>query len=64
MGSQGGMMAGASGAAATFDPVCQARIADWSALTAKYQGRTYRFCSEADKQAFEKDPAKYVGAKR
>ena len=62
MGTSGGMMAGA--AAATFDPVCRARIADNTAPTATYRGKTYRFCSEADKRAFLKNPARYLGAQR
>ncbi len=61
MGTSGGMM---SGAASTFDPVCRARIADNRAPTATYQGKTYQFCSEADKQAFLKNPEKYVSAPR
>ncbi len=60
MGTSGGMMP----TGATFDPVCRAKMADNSAPTATYQGRTYQFCSEADKQAFLKDPTKYVGAAR
>ncbi len=61
MGTSGGMMAGM---AATFDPVCRAKMADNTAPTATYQGKTYQFCSEANKQAFLKDPAKYVSAGR
>ncbi len=61
MGTSGGMMAGMG---ATFDPVCRAKMADNSAPTATYQGKTYQFCSEADKQAFVKDPAKYLNAGR
>jgi YHS domain-containing protein len=68
MGDQGqqGMMTGTSGgamsgmASTTFDPVCRARIADKTAPAATYQGKTYRFCSEADKRAFLKNPAKYA----
>ncbi len=57
MGTSGGTM---TGIGATFDPVCRAKAADNSLPTATYQGKTYQFCSEADKQAFLKDPAKYV----
>ncbi len=59
----GGMMMGTSGGMMmppTVDPVCRARIADKTAPTATYQGKTYQFCSEADKQAFLKDPARYA----
>ena len=31
--------------------------------TAEYQGETYYFCNEADKQAFLKDPKQYVKGK-
>ncbi len=61
MGTSGRVMAGAG---ATFDPVCRAKMADNSAPTATYQGKTYQFCSEADKQAFLKDPAKYLDGGR
>ncbi len=57
MGTSGGMMAGMP---ETFDPVCRAKIANNTAPTATYQGKTYQFCSEADKQAFLKNPAKYL----
>ena len=61
MGTSGGMMPEVM---ATFDPVCRARIANDTAPTATYQGKTYQFCSEADKQAFLRDPAKYVSGGR
>ncbi|MGE5359142.1 MAG: YHS domain-containing protein [Bacteroidales bacterium] len=61
MGTSGRMMAGMG---ATFDPVCRAKMADNSAPTATYQGKTYQFCSDADRQAFLKDPAKYLDAGR
>ncbi len=69
MGGQGqpGMPMGTSGAAMagvgldTFDPVCRAKIANNTAPTATYQGKTYQFCSVADKEVFLKDPAKYTG---
>ena len=31
--------------------------------TAEYQGKTYYFCNEADKQTFLKDPERYVKEK-
>ncbi len=61
MGTTGGMMPGMG---ATLDPVCRVKIANNTAPTATYQGKTYQFCSEADKQAFLKDPARYVTAGR
>lgn len=68
MGGAGrpGMTMGTSGAmmpamGETFDPVCRAKIANNTAPTATYQGRTYQFCSIADKEAFLKNPTKYMG---
>ncbi len=62
---QQGMTMGTSGAtmpaADTFDPVCRAKIANNTAPSATYNGRTYQFCSVADKELFLKDPAKYTG---
>jgi YHS domain-containing protein len=63
-----GQMTGTSGTMASrfqaFDPVCRANIANNTAPTATYQGRTYRFCTQADKELFLKDPAQYLGAGR
>ncbi len=56
-GTSGGMM---SGMMATFDPVCRAKIANNTAPTATYQGKTYQFCSEANKEAFLKNPSQYL----
>ncbi len=61
MGTSGAMM---TGMGETFDPVCRAKMADNSAPTATYQGKTYQFCSEADKQAFLANPAKYLNGGR
>ncbi len=61
MGTSGGTMAGME--AMTFDPVCRARIAGNTAPAATYRGKTYQFCSQADKRAFLKNPSKYVSAK-
>lgn len=43
------------------DPVCGMDV-DPKTATAKsnYQGKTYYFCSVEDKQAFDKEPQKYV----
>ncbi len=43
------------------DPVCGMKIkkAD-AAATVKYQGKTYYFCMESDKNAFEGEPEKYI----
>jgi len=33
-----------------------------AAFKSEYQGQTYYFCSKADKDTFDKNPAKYAGA--
>jgi membrane fusion protein, copper/silver efflux system len=47
------------------DPVCgrpvSVRKAEEAGRTAVYDGKTYYFCSEECRQAFEKDPGKYAG---
>jgi YHS domain-containing protein len=49
---------------ATSDPVCGMRIEEgesWGA--ARYEGRTFHFCSELCKARFDADPERYaVGA--
>ncbi len=43
------------------DPVCGMEVKpETAAGKSQYQGRTYYFCSDADKQAFDKNPEKYV----
>ena len=48
--------------AQTFtDPVCGMQVtADSAAATSNYKGQTYYFCSQADKEAFDRSPEKYV----
>ena len=48
--------------AQTFkDPVCGMEITpETAAGKSEYQGRTYYFCSIGDKEAFDKNPEKYV----
>ena len=48
--------------AQTFrDPVCGMEVTpETAAATSEYQGRTYYFCSIADKETFDKNPEKYV----
>ena len=42
------------------DPVCGREILDAEkALTAKYKGRTFRFCSEKCREEFKRDPDRY-----
>jgi Cu+-exporting ATPase len=43
------------------DPVCHMKIMDKAeALTYEHEGHTYYFCSEKCREAFTKDPAKYI----
>lgn len=43
------------------DVVCGMMIDDETAeARSTYQGKTYYFCSEECKQAFDKDPARYT----
>jgi YHS domain-containing protein len=46
--------------ARTKDPVCGMEVETKSAEKATYQGKTYYFCSRADKEKFLADPEKYV----
>jgi YHS domain-containing protein len=50
--------------AGLLDPVCRMPIDGKSSITATHQGKTYYFCSEHDRAAFQKDPAKYIGRDR
>lgn len=43
-----------------IDPVCSMKVDPKVAPKADYQGKTYYFCSETDRQVFLKDPAKFV----
>ena len=44
------------------DPVCKMNVEESKAVaTAKYDGKTYYFCSESCKDRFEKKPTEYVG---
>ena len=44
------------------DPVCGMEIDPKTAAgKSEYQGQTYYFCSSGCKQAFDKEPEKYVG---
>ena len=43
------------------DPVCGMEVDEKNAAsTSVYQDKTYYFCTQACKRAFDKDPAKYV----
>ncbi len=42
------------------DPVCGMEVGTQATEKATYQGKTYYFCSRADREKFLSDPAKYV----
>ena len=43
------------------DPVCGMQVNETKAVaTSIYQGITYYFCAQACKNAFEKEPEKYM----
>lgn len=54
----GGMMMGKA-----MDPVCGMEVDPATASSATYKGKTYYFCSEDDKQKFEKSPEQYLAKK-
>ena len=44
------------------DPVCKMNVEESkAAATAKYEGKTYYFCSESCKERFVGKPTDYVG---
>lgn len=44
------------------DPVCGMEVDENTAAgRSEYQGKTYYFCAPGCKQAFDKEPAKYIG---
>ena len=55
-------MKGDSDMAETYKcPVCGMEVTpDTAGGKSEYQGRTYYFCSMADKETFDKNPEKYV----
>jgi len=58
-----GVMAQQKSADTAVDPVCGMAIAKAkAAATFDYKGTTYYFCNAADKDAFVKDPEKYLQA--
>ncbi len=43
------------------DPVCGMEVEPKTAIAkSTYQGKTYYFCSMEDKQAFDKEPQRYI----
>lgn len=51
---------GRTDAESTVDPVCGMSVDPKTAPQATFQGKTYYFCSEADKEKFLKDPKSFV----
>lgn len=44
----------------TKDPVCGMQVTEASAVAkSEYQGKTFYFCSQACKAAFDRNPEKY-----
>ena len=44
-----------------IDPVCKMKVdEDHPAATSEYDGKTYYFCAEACKQAFDEDPERFL----
>lgn len=44
------------------DPVCGMNVNEKTAkFRSEYMGKTYYFCSKLCKEAFDKNPAKYLG---
>lgn len=45
------------------DPVCGMMVDEKTAkIKSQYRGKTYHFCAQACKIAFDKNPGKYVSA--
>jgi YHS domain-containing protein len=42
------------------DPVCGIMVEKDPQLAAEYKGKTYYFCSKADREKFKENPPKYV----
>ncbi len=47
--------------AKAIDPVCGMEVDTDSEFTSEYNGDTLYFCSEEDKEEFDKHPARYYG---
>ncbi len=44
----------------SVDPVCGMEVGTQATEKATYQGKTYYFCSRADREKFLSDPMKYI----
>jgi YHS domain-containing protein len=48
-----------------IDPVCKMDVDEKTAVaTSDYKGKSYYFCAVGCKVAFDKDPEKYLAAKK
>ena|SRR6516165_4065707 len=45
-----------------FDPVCRMSVGTSWAKSTVYQGRTYYFCTDKCREAFEAEPERYIGS--
>lgn len=71
-GGMGGMMRGSGGmgmveeqikiatSAHELATMCEGKVSSSNAPTASYRGRTYYFCSQADRDKFQKEPEKFL----
>lgn len=47
------------------DPVCGMEVSrEKAAAATQYNGKTYYFCAEACKQAFDRNPERYLGQEK
>lgn len=47
------------------DPVCKMDVdVETAEATSQYKGQTYHFCCSKCKEKFDKEPERYVGAKK
>ena len=47
-----------------LDPVCKMKVEEKTAAgKSEYRGKAYYFCSDSCKQAFDRDPSRYVEEK-
>lgn len=61
----GGSGTGTEGPPTGNDPVCGMQVNDDSSTpTSKYEGRTFRFCSDHCKRVFDLDPGNYMRSVR
>ena len=59
-GGGAGMMGPTAGLQQRLDTACGGRVDLATAPRATYMGKTYYFCSDADRRAFERDPERFL----